>query len=252
MVKTGLVDTHCHLDMLEPEEIEHSTGEVSILITVGCDKQEIEEAVNLASKYDNVYASVGFHPYEADITTEEDIKRLENYIKSNQKIVAVGEAGLDFYRNTASRENQYRCFISQVYLAKNCNLPVIIHSRDANTEMAQLIKSESISNGVMHCFGGDYNLLKTALDNGLYISFAGNITYPKADNLRDLLRFVPLDRLLLETDSPYLSPQKVRGQKNKPENVKHTYRFVSEFLNLDMEELIETVYNNTKTVFKIN
>lgn len=252
MIEVGFVDTHCHLDALEDQDIKLSVSEISILLTVGCDKHEIEKAVELALKYENVYASVGFHPYEADITSDKDIEALEIYIKSCNKVVAVGETGLDFYKNTASKENQYRCFISQVELAKKFNLPVIIHSREANSEMSQLIRSENITRGVMHCFGGDYNLLKTALDNGLYISFAGNVTYPKADNLRQMLRYVPLDRLLLETDSPYLAPQKVRGQKNKPVNVKYTYQFVADYLNIDMENLLETVYNNTKDLFKIN
>lgn len=251
MLGTGFVDTHCHLDMLEDGEIELSAGEISILLTVGCDKQEIQKAVEIASKYDNVYASVGFHPYEADITSDEDIRALEDLVKSCKKVVAVGETGLDFYRNTASRENQYRCFILQVELAKKLNLPVIIHSREADKEMTHLIKSENISNGVMHCFGGDYDLLKTALDSGLYISFAGNVTYPKADNLRQMLSYVPLDRLLLETDSPYLAPQKVRGQKNTPVNIKYTYQFVADFLKINMENLVESVYNNTRNLFKI-
>lgn len=252
MKKDIFVDTHCHLDMLEDEEVEQSVKEVALLLTVGCDKEEIKKAIKIASKYDNVYASVGFHPYEADITTDEDIKALENYIKSNKKVVAVGEAGLDFYRNTASKENQTKCFISQIQIAKKFDLPIIIHSREANSEMAQIIKSEKISKGVMHCFGGDYNLLKTALDSGLYISFAGNVTYPKANNLREMLSYVPLNQLLLETDSPYLAPQKLRGQKNKPFNVKYTYQFVAEFLKIDIEKLTETIYNNTKTLFKID
>lgn len=251
MLEVGFVDTHCHLDMLEDQQVKFSVGEVSILLTVGCDKQEIEKAVELASKYDNVYAAVGFHPYEADTTSDEDIRTLESYIISCKKVVAVGETGLDFYKNTASKDNQYRCFILQVELAKKLNLPVIIHSREANSEMSQLIKLENISNGVMHCFGGDYHLLKTALDSGLYISFAGNITYPKADNLREMLRYVPADRLLLETDSPYLAPQKVRGQKNIPVNVKYIYQFVADILKIDMENLMETVYNNTRRLFRI-
>lgn len=247
-----LVDTHCHLDMLSDEDLTESVNEIDILLTVGCDKQEIEKAVNLANRYSNVFASVGYHPYEADSITDTDIQLLEKYIKHQKKVVAVGETGLDFYKNTASKENQYRCFLSQINLSKTYSLPVIIHSREANKETSEIIKSEKVHNGVMHCFGGDFNLLKTALDNGLYISFAGNVTYPKADNLRELLKYVPLDRLLLETDSPYLAPQKVRGQKNKPVNIKYTYQFVAEYMNIDIEKLAEAVYNNTKLLFRIN
>lgn len=251
MEKQQFVDTHCHLDMLEEDEIDLSVEEIEIIITVGCDREEIDKAVYLAEKYDGVYASVGFHPYEADTVSDEDIEALKVYIDSSKKVVAVGEAGLDFYKNTASKENQYKTFLYQINLAKQSNLPIIIHSREANREMAGFIKSENIDNGVMHCFGGDINLLKTALDNGLYISFAGNITYPKADSLREMLKYVPLDRLLLETDSPYLAPQQVRGQKNKPSNIKHTYHFTAELLGIDIEKLINTVYNNTKNLFRI-
>lgn len=236
--------------MLTYDELIESVNEVEFLLTVGCDKEQIAKAINIANRFSNVFASVGYHPYEADNFKDEDIKLLQEYIKNERKIVAIGETGLDFYRNTASKENQYRCFLSQIMLAKSYNLPVIIHSREANIEMSNLIKSENISNGVMHCFGGDYNLLKTALDNGLYISFAGNVTYPKANNLRELLRYVPLDRLLLETDSPYLAPQIVRGQKNKPVNIKHTYKFVAEYLNIDIEKIAEITYNNAKSLFK--
>ncbi|MEZ0323408.1 MAG: TatD family hydrolase [Hydrogenothermaceae bacterium] len=245
-----LVDTHCHLDMIDFDEVEESVREVNILLTVGCDEDEISKALNLGKKFENVYVAIGYHPYEADRIDENSIKSLENLLKSD-KVVAVGEMGLDFYRNNASKENQYKYFLMQIDLAKKYNLPVIIHSREANRETQEIIKSENIDNGIMHCFGGDYNLLKTALDNGLYISFAGNVTYPKADNLREILRYVPLDRLLLETDSPYLSPQKVRGQKNKPSNIRYTYEFVSQFLNIDLEDLENVIYNNTLSLFKI-
>lgn len=237
--------------MLPEEDLKESIDEVDFLLTVGCDIQEIPKAVKLAEIYDKVYASVGFHPYEADFITEADLLSLSSYIDRNSKIVAVGEAGLDFYRNTASPKNQLHYFIYQIHISKIHNLPIIIHSREANRQTAEIIKSEKVEKGVMHCFGGDYNLLKTALDSGLYISFAGNITYPKADNLREMLRLVPPDRLLLETDSPYLSPQSVRGQRNKPSHVKYTYQFVSEFLSIDIEMLSETVYNNTMNLFNI-
>lgn len=236
--------------MIDFDEVEESVREVNILLTVGCDEDEISKALNLGKKFENVYVAIGYHPYEADRIDENSIKSLENLLKSD-KVVAVGEMGLDFYRNNASKENQYKYFLMQIDLAKKYNLPVIIHSREANRETQEIIKSENIDNGIMHCFGGDYNLLKTALDNGLYISFAGNVTYPKADNLREILRYVPLDRLLLETDSPYLSPQKVRGQKNKPSNIRYTYEFVSQFLNIDLEDLENVIYNNTLSLFKI-
>lgn len=250
MERLNLVDTHCHLDMLLEDELQESVREVSLLLTVGCDKEEIEKAIALANRYENVFASVGFHPYEADSVTESNIEALSPLIENSSKVVAVGEAGLDFYRNNALKENQYKCFLLQIELSKKHKLPIIIHSREANRETREIIINEDLSYGVMHCFGGDYHLLKTALDRGLYISFAGNVTYPKADNLRDMLKKVPLDRLLLETDSPYLSPQKVRGQKNKPLNVKYTYQFVSQYLNLDIEALAENVYNNTKNLFR--
>lgn len=252
MEKIRYVDTHCHLDMLSSGDIYRSVNDVDILITVGCDFHEIKEALKIGSKYDNVYVVLGYHPYEADKVSNPDIDFLETLVKANAgKVVAIGEMGLDFYRNNASKESQYRCFLSQICIAKKLNLPVVIHSREANDETKEIIKSEKISKGVMHCFGGDMGLLKTALDSGLYISFAGNITYPKADNLRNMLRYVPLDRLLLETDSPYLSPQSVRGQKNTPSNVKYTYDFVSNLLKIDILQLSMNIYDNAKRCFNI-
>ncbi len=248
-----MIDTHAHLDMIKNEEdVKESVENLDYIITIGCDKEEIYKAVELSKKYDNVYASIGFHPYDVKDIKEEDIETLKKLALENEKVVAIGECGLDYYRDITPKDIQHKFFEKQIKLAKELNLPLIVHSRSANDDTVKILEKYApySASGIIHCFGGDIPMMEACVDMGFYISFAGNVTYPKADNLRKVLKKVPLDRLLLETDSPFLSPQKKRGKPNKPSNIFYTLEFVADFLGIDKEELEKITDENALRLFK--
>ena len=248
-----MIDTHAHLDMIKNEEdVKESVENLDYIITIGCDKEEIYKAVELSKKYDNVYASIGFHPYDVKDIKEEDIETLKKLAIENEKVVAIGECGLDYYRDITPKDIQHKFFEKQIKLAKELNLPLIVHSRSANDDTVKILEKYApySASGIIHCFGGDVPMMEACVDMGFYISFAGNVTYPKADNLRKVLKKVPLDRLLLETDSPFLSPQKKRGKPNKPSNIFYTLEFVADFLGIDKEELEKITDENALRLFK--
>ncbi|NPA51371.1 MAG: TatD family hydrolase [Aquificae bacterium] len=249
-----MIDTHCHLDMLKKEEdLKESVEKLDYIITIGCDKEEIPKALKLADTYKNVYVSIGFHPYDVNDVTETDINWLKNLALTHKKVVAIGETGLDYYRDITPKDRQIDFFEKQIQLAKELDLPLVVHSRDANRDTEMILKKFApySSRGIIHCFGGDMEMMENCVDMGFYISFAGNVTYPKAENLRNVLKRVPLDRLLLETDSPFLSPQVVRGRPNKPSNIFYILEYVANLLNIDKETLEKVIQSNAKKVFKL-
>ncbi|RUM49136.1 MAG: TatD family deoxyribonuclease [Hydrogenothermus sp.] len=249
-----MIDTHCHLDMLKSEEdLKESLERVDFLITIGCDKEEIKKAIEITNKYENVYASIGYHPYDVNEITDEDLKDLKELAREEEKVVAIGECGLDYYRDITPKDKQIYFFERQIEIAKELNLPLIVHSREANRDTEAILKNYAPfeASGIIHCFGGDLQMMEKCVDMGFYISFAGNITYPKAESLREVLKKVPLDRLLLETDSPFLAPQKKRGKPNKPSYIFYTRDFVANLLGISPEELEKITDENAKRLLKI-
>ncbi len=250
-----MIDTHAHLDMLKnKDDILESVNSLKAIITIGCDKEKINKAVELSKRFDNVFASIGFHPYDVNDISDKDIENLKTTAEKNSKVVAIGETGLDYYREITPKEKQVYFFERQLELAKELGLPVVIHSRSADEDTLKILEKHSPypDSGVMHCFGGGVELMEKTVELGFYISFAGNITYPKADNLRNVLKKVPLDRLLIETDCPFLAPQKKRGKENKPVYLIYTLEFISEFLGIDKNQLEKITENNAEKLFKIN
>ncbi len=248
-----MVDTHAHLDMLKKEEdLIESVNSLDYILTIGCDIEEIYKAVDIANRFDNVFASVGFHPYDVKDLSLDDLKRLKELAENNEKVIALGEMGLDYYRDITPKDKQWKFFEKQIELAQELELPIVIHSRSANEDTIKILKEYAPLkySGILHCFGGDLKMMEEAVDLGLYISFAGNITYPKANNLREVLKNVPLNRLLLETDSPFLAPQKKRGKPNKPSYIFYTLEFVANFLGIDKDKLEKITDNNFKNLFK--
>ncbi|GAB6072950.1 hypothetical protein JCM14244_13270 [Venenivibrio stagnispumantis] len=237
-----MTDTHAHLDMVE--NFEEEISKLNYILTIGCDKEEIHKAIEIAGRYENVYASIGYHPYDINDITLEDVENLKQLI--NPKVVAIGETGLDYYRDKTPKDKQKLFFEKHIEISIELNLPIVVHSREANIDTMDILEHYKKDKGILHCFGGDKLMLKRALDLGFYISFAGNITYPKADNLREMIKYVPLDRLLLETDSPYLAPQKVRGKPNRPSYIFYTLEFVSNLLNKSPSQIEEITDNNFK------
>lgn len=218
-----LIDTHTHLDdaRYEPDReamIDRARAAgVETMITIGCDLATSRAAVALADRYPFVYASIGVHPHEVKHIQPDWYDALRQ-LAQHTKVVAFGEIGLDYHYNHSSQEEQRQRFREQIRLARDLRLPVIIHTREAQADTVAILKEERASEvgGVFHCFSGDAWLAKDALDLGFYLSFSGIITFQNATMLRDIAKTVPLDRLLIETDCPYLTPVPHRGKRNEP------------------------------------
>jgi TatD DNase family protein len=214
-----LPDTHAHLDSAafdgDRDDVVQRALDAGVdrILAVGSDLESSKKSIEIASRYEPVYAAVGIHPHEAQ-TFKQDADRLRALL-SHPKVVAVGEIGLDYYRSTASRENQQKAFRQQLGWARTEGLPVSVHNRAADSDVLTLLIEAQVA-GILHCFSGTWEFGRTAIDAGMVISFAGNLTFPKADTLREVAGNVPIDRVLLETDSPVLAPQTWRGRRNEP------------------------------------
>jgi len=247
-----VVDTHCHLDACEPPDAElveraRAAG-VRRIATVGTDSASIERGLAAARAHDEVVVVVGRHPHESEGFGEADLDEIER-AAAHPRARAIGETGLDYYRDNAPREDQRRAFEAQLGLARRLRLPVVIHTRAAEEEtFAALREHDRELTVVLHCFSAPARLEECA-ERGYMCSFAGNVTYPKAGGLQAAARAVPDELLLVETDSPYLGPQPVRGKPNEPANVTHTARFVAELRGVAYDRLERTVEANAARVF---
>jgi TatD DNase family protein len=246
-----VVDTHCHLDACEPPDGElvaraHEAG-VRRIATVGTDPESVERALAAAEEHEPVYAIVGRHPHEAagfDAAALEGIERAG----AHPRAVAIGETGLDYYRDLAPREDQRRAFEAQLELAGRLGLPVVIHTRAAEDHTFALLGEHADRvTVVLHCFSAP-DRVEECVRHGYMCSFAGNVTFPQAVELQSAARELPDELLLVETDSPYLAPQPVRGTRNEPANVTHTARFVADVRGTDYESLERTVEANAARV----
>jgi TatD DNase family protein len=247
-----VIDTHCHLDSCKPpddELIQRARGVgVRRIATVGMNDASIERALEAAHAHEEVVAIVGRHPNEAEGFEPHDIEPIERAAK-DPRVRAIGETGLDYYRDYAPREDQMRAFEAQIDLAQRCGLPLVIHTRAAEDDTIRVLRERAEGlTVIMHCFSMP-DRLEECVGQGWLCSFAGNVTYPKAAELHDAARAVPDDLLLVETDSPYLSPQPVRGKPNEPANVVSTAEFVAELRGVPYEELEATVERNAARVF---
>jgi TatD DNase family protein len=229
-----------------------------MLLTVGTGnphRGEIGRAVLVAERYENVFASVGVHPHDAKEYNETAETILIELAKSSKKVIAWGEIGLDYYYEHSPREIQREVFIRQIRIAKKLDLPIIIHSRDADDETVEILteecSDEDFRGGIMHCFGGTPEMAKSLMDIGFLISFAGNITFKKAENLRDAARIVPFDKLLIETDCPFLTPVPFRGKRNEPVFVVETAKFLAEFYKVNLKVLAEATTDNFLNLFRL-
>ncbi len=249
-----LIDTHCHLDFPAFDSdrdlvIQRAINAgISYFINIGATLESSIASCELAQSNPAVYASVGVHPHDADGFDSRAGDKLKELAKRN-KVTAIGETGLDYYRNLSSQENQKQAFTRQIKLAKELNLPLVIHCRQAEKEAMQILKAAMPVQAVVHCFSGDENFLKSCLDCGFFISYTCNITYKKAQNLRDMLKLTPLDKLMLETDAPYLSPEGFRGKRNEPLQIKLLAEVASRIKGVSFGELADKTTQNAKGFF---
>jgi TatD DNase family protein len=224
-------------------------GGVTAMINVGFDVASSEAGVRLAGVHEDLYAAVGVHPHDAGTLNADSLGKLDD-LANDPKVVAIGEIGLDFYRNLSPRRSQERAFRQQIDLAKKKNLPIVVHDREAHRRTLEILQDEKASSGVLHCFSGDVNLARRATDLGFYISFAGPITYD-GKNTREILKHVPLDRVLVETDCPYLTPVPFRGKRNEPAYVKFVLAKVAATLSRPVDEIDYLTETNTRALFNL-
>lgn len=250
------VDTHCHLQSEKFDEdreaaIARALDALEWLVVIGDDLESSEAAAALTR--DRVYAAVGVHPYHPEHVTEEGIAKLRD-MGSRSGVVAIGEIGLDYYKyNTAPRDTQQNAFRAQLDLAVELNLPVVIHNRDAEDDIAAALDeyARQLPGGIMHCFSGDAAFAERCVAWGFHVSFAGNVTFPKAGPLREAALAVPMERLLIETDSPYLAPQPVRGKRCEPAYVRYTAETLAALKGLTLEEFCEQTTRNASELFRV-
>lgn len=245
-----MIDTHAHLDALDDPDVAVERARnagVARIISIGTDPTSWARTLELAESHADVYMVAGLHPHEA--TPNFDLDALPRLLE-HPKVVGVGETGLDYYRDYAPRDAQAKLFIYQLGLANQARLPVVIHNRSADEDTVSILQQWFDGTVVLHCFSSP-PLLDAALDRGWYVSFAGNVTYKNAGDLRDAARKVPADRLLAETDSPFLTPQAVRGQTNEPAFVIHTLEALAEARGEDRNVLAGQIDANAKAAFAL-
>ena len=256
-----LFDSHCHLDDVKFDEDRdtlipklHEEG-VDILVSAGYSLEGTKRAIELAKKNDFIYATIGISPNDIPETKnelQEQINELKDLYKTCEKIVAVGEIGLDYHWNTENKELQKEAFIEQIKLANELNLPIQIHTRDAVMDTIEILKNNKVNKkGIFHCCPFNRELVKEGLKLDFYISFAGPTTFKNSKNAPEIINMVPDDRFLVETDSPYLSPEPFRGRRNDPRNVQYIIKKIAEVKGKTFEEIQDMAYENAKRIFSI-
>jgi TatD DNase family protein len=256
MTSIRLADSHAHLDLPEYEQdqlqvIQQALDNgVQLIINIGISVDNSAAALATAQQYDGIYAAVGVHPHGAGAMTENTLIELEK-LAAHSKVVALGEIGLDFYRRRAPEEVQEHWFRRLLELAQSLQKPVIIHTREAMEATTSILQENRhrLQGGIMHCFSGSYEDARALLDLGLMISFSGVLTYPNARSLRETARQLPLERILIETDAPYLSPQPRRGKRNEPAHIIYTAQTLAEVMDVPLAEVAQKTWDNTRQVF---
>ena len=254
-----LVDSHAHLGMPQfngdrQEVIRRAIDNgVERIFTVGTDIEGCRKAIEIARDNERVFAIIGIHPHHArhvDESTYSNLKSLSN----DSRVKAIGEIGLDFFRNLSPRETQMASFREQIHLARELGLPIVVHARDAQKEVLTILREEGAreTGGVLHCFSGGYEIAKSCLDLGLFLSVPGTITFKNSSRLRADVKKIPLDRILLETDCPFLAPMPFRGKRNEPAYVKIIASKLAEVKGMDFDEVARITSRNAQTVFRLD
>lgn len=251
-MQSGAVDSHCHLFLLDDDPAEavetaRAAG-VDTIVCVGIDPGSSRRSIELADSFPGVFATAGMHPHDASAFDAEAAAEIEELL-TNPLVVAVGECGLDFFRMRSPRPDQERALQEQVRLARAHDLPLVIHVREAWREILGVLDEGSAEHVVLHCFSGDAEIAVGCAERGWFLSFAGNVTYPKNAHLRDAAAAVPLDRILVETDSPFLAPQRLRGRDNAPSNVVDVIEAIATVRDEPVETVRETTAANARKAF---
>ncbi len=252
-----LIDTHCHLDMEAFDEDRSDVikraekAGVKYIINAGSDMEGNIKGLELSDKYPHIYSAVGIHPHDSKTLDDAAYTKLEKWVKL-PNVIAVGEIGLDYHYLNSPKGVQIEAFRRQISLAKEAGLPIIVHSREADRDTLRVLREEIIENsGVLHCFSGDADMAKKIMELGFYISIAGPVTFKNAKTLREVVKIVPDEFLLIETDAPYLSPVPMRGKRNEPAFVEHTARVIAEIRGVSFSDIARITTHNAKRLFGI-
>lgn len=251
-----LIDTHAHLNVEafddDREEVIARARDAGIIriINVGFNRETIPSSLQLAESYDFIYSTVGWHPQDAINMKDDDLEWIASLCE-HPKVVAIGEIGLDYYWDTSPKEIQHNVFREQIRLARKLKLPIVIHNRDAHADVVRILKEEKAAEvgGIMHCFSSSWEIAKECLDMNFYLSFGGPVTFKNAKQPKEVLAKTPLDRLLIETDSPYLTPEPFRGKRNESSYVRYIAEAASELKGISIEELSEITTKNSFQLF---
>lgn len=253
-----LIDSHAHLEMREyDEDRDEVIGRaqdkgIGYVVTVGIDLDSCRQALELADAYDTVYAILGVHPHNVKHIDERTYLQLKEFVL-HEKVCAIGEIGLDFYRNLSPKDVQLKRFRELIGLAREVKLPVVVHDRDAHRETLSILREEKAFEvgGVIHCFSGDFVMASKCFDMGFYISIPGTVTFPKAQTLQEVVKRSPLDRMLIETDAPFLAPVPFRGKRNEPSYVRYVAEALAHLKGIDFEEVARVTSSNTQSLLGI-
>ncbi|MEC1623406.1 TatD family hydrolase [Bacillus mojavensis] len=254
-----LFDTHAHLNAEQyntdlEEVIERAKAEkVDRIVVVGFDRPTITRAMEMIEEYDFIYAAIGWHPVDAIDMTEEDLAWIKE-LSAHEKVVAIGEMGLDYHWDKSPKDVQKEVFRKQIALAKEVNLPIIIHNRDATEDVVTILKEEGADEvgGIMHCFTGSIEVARKCMKMNFYLSFGGPVTFKNAKKPKEVVKEIPNDRLLIETDCPFLTPTPFRGKRNEPSYVKYVAEQIAELRGTTFEEIASITTENAKRLFRIN
>lgn len=266
------IDTHCHLNLIAKKNFDVSLNQdeikstlqpvldnaknvgVEVILTVGTSVVESNNCINIAKNFESVYSVVGIHPCDCTPGWKDDFKYIEEMVqnKIKNKIVGIGETGLDFYHKPYDENRQIAAFEKHIELAIQSDLPLVVHVRESVDSVFDVLRNyKNNVKGVIHCFSADMQTAKKFLDLGFYLGFGGSITYPKNEIVRDVLKYVPLDKILLETDAPFLPPQQFRGKTNFPEYIPIFAKTISDIKNIELSILERETTNNAKILFSI-
>jgi TatD DNase family protein len=251
-----LIDSHAHLEMpdfkKDLEQVIQRAKEsgVGYIFTVGTEKKDWKKALEIAESHPSIYAILGVHPHNAKEIEDPTYSTLKELCR-NEKVKAYGEIGLDFFRNLSPRDIQLKRFREQIGLAKELGLPIVVHDREAHLETLEILKSEKAEEcgGIIHCFSGDGVMARACIDMGFYISIPGSITFKNAEDFREIVRRIPLESLLVETDAPFLTPEPFRGKRNEPSYVRYTAQKVAEIKKISFEKVAEVTTENALRVY---
>ena len=252
-----IIDTHCHLDFKEFNEdfndvlLNAKTNNISGMQTICTKIDEFPKILDIAKKHSNIWCSVGTHPHNAESEKHISQDNIKN-LCDNDKVIGIGETGLDYYYENSNKEDQINSFLKHIEVAKITGMPLIIHARDADDDMIEILTKEYNKRpftGVIHCFTSSYKLAEAALSIGFYISFSGIITFKNADEIRNSCKKIPIERILVETDAPFLAPVPYRGKRNEPSYITETIKKVAEIKELTVEEVTNITTNNFFDLF---